>query len=230
MFSSALWSRTLRAAAAVGLTIGSVANQDPLWWWLIPLGAFIVASESVSAWTDRRRNATLQVVDQRVVRAIADLGAVSGENYDFWIVDVYLVRRTWTLAGPKRQLVRQPPMALTHVQALPAQIAASGDDALARSFTDCKPNVWWDLQLGPPPTDSDPYNTQFEHYHTTAYGAIGVTPIADPAGRNCVGVLVVQTKPDPLHVTAAVGVFRSPEGLRRIAEACHDMYVALTSR
>ena len=230
MFLSVLWSRTLRAAAAVGLTIGSVANQDPLWWWLVPLGVFIVASESISGWRDRNRNAVLQVVDQRVVRAIADLGAVSGDNYDFWIIEVYLLQWTWTSTGPARRLVRQPPLALTDVQALPAEVPTSGDGAFAASFRTRKPAVWWDLQFGPTPTKHESYTTQFDHDQTAAYGAISVSPLADRTGRDCRGVLVVQTKPDPLHVTAAVGVFRSPEGRRRIADTCHDIYVALASR
>ena len=230
MFSNVLWSRTLRAAAAVGLTIVSVVNDDPLWWWLVPLGAFIVASESISGWRDRNRNVVLQMVDQRVVRAIADLGALSGDNYDFWIVEVYLLQWTWASMRPTRRLVRQPPFALTDVQALPAEIPTTGNGALAMSFNTRKPAVWWDPQIGPAPTESDPYTTQFDHDQTTAYGAISVTPLADQAGRDCRGVLVVQTKPNAMHVTAAVGVFRSPEGRRRISETCHDIYLALTSR
>ena len=230
MFSRVLWSRTVRAVAAVGLTIGTVADQDPLWWWLVPLGAFIVASESVSGWRDRRRDAIGQVVDRRVVRAMADLGALSGDNYDFWVIEVYLSQRTWTPTGPKTTLVRQLPLALTDVQPLPAQVPASGDGALATSFKDRKPAVWWNLHLGPALTDNDAYTTQFDHDHRTAYGAISVTPLADSAGRNCLGVLVVQAKPDPIHVTAAVGVFRSPEGRRRIFETCQDIFLALTAR
>lgn len=225
-----LWSRTLRAAAAVGLTIGSVANQDPLWWWLVPLGIFIVASESISGWRDRNRNAVLQVVDQRLVRAIADLGAVSADNYDFWIIEVYLLQWTWKWTGPVKRLIRQPPLALTDVQTLPAEVPTSGDGAFATSIRTGRPAVWWDLQFGPSPTNRDSYTTQFDHGQTAAYGAISVSPLADGTGRDCRGVLVIQTKPDPMHVTAAVGVFRSPEGRRRIADTCQDIYVALASR
>ena len=230
MFSSLLWSRTFRAAAAVGLTIGSVANQDPLWWWLVPLGAFIVVSELYSGLRDRKKTGVLQVVDQRVVRAIADLAALSADNYNFWIIEIYLLQWTWTSLGIGRRLVRQPPLALTDVQALPAEVPISGDGAFATSYRNRKPAVWWDLQSGPPPTMHDSYSTQFDQEQTAAYGAIRVSPLADPSGRDCRGVLVVQTKLDPIHVTTAVGVFRSSEGRRRIAETCHDIYIALTSK
>ena len=163
-------------------------------------------------------------------RAIADLGAVSGDNYDFWIIEIYLLQWTWTSTGLAKRLVRQPPMALTDVQTLPAEIPTSGDGAFATSFRTRKPAVWWDLQFGPSPTNYDSYTTQFAHDQTAAYGAISVSPLADNTGRDCRGVLVVQTKPDPVHVAAAVGVFRSPEGRRRIADTCHDIYVALASR
>lgn len=229
MFSSLLWSRTLRAAAAVGLTIGSVANQDPLWWWLVPLGVFIVVSESISGWRGRNRTGVLQMVDQRVVRAMADLGAVSGGNYDFWIMEVYLLQWIWTSTGPRKRLVRQPPLALTDVHALPAELPISGNGAFATAFRTRRPAVWWDLRFGPSPTKHENYTTQFDQHHTGAYGAISVSPLADHASRDCRGVLVVQTKPDPMHVAAAVGVFRSSEGRRRIADTCHDIYVALAT-
>ena len=230
MFLSMLLSRGLRALAAVGLTILPVAYEEPLWWWLVLPGAFIVGSEWVSGWRDRKRNAVLQVVDQRIVRAIADLGAVSGENYDFWIIEVYLLQWRWIWRGPARKLVRQPPLALTYVQALPAEISVSGDDAFATSFKTRKPTLWWNLQLGPSPEQHEPYTEEFASDQKAVYGAISVSPLVDGAGRDCRGVLVVQTKPEPTHVTAAVGVFRSSEGRRRIADTCHDIYVALSSR
>ena len=229
MFLSVLGSRALRAVAAVGLTIGSVAHQDPPWLWLVPLGIFIVASEVISGWRNRNKGAVPQAVNQRVVRAIADLGAVSGGNYDFWIIELYLLRWTWTSTGPARRLVRQPPLSLTNVQALPLVVPTSGDGAFATSLRTGRPAVWWNLQFGPCPTEHDSYTRQFDHDQTTAYGAISVTPLAAPAGRDSRGVLVVQTKPDPVHVAAAVGVFRSAEGRRRIDETSHDIYRALAS-
>ena len=229
MISRFLWSRTLRSTAVVGLTIGTVANQDPLWRWLIPFGIFVIASELVSGLRERHKSGVLQRIDQRVVRAIADLGALSGENYDFWIIEIYLLQRTWTRIGIKRTLIRQPPVALTDVPAVPAEVPFTGDGAFATSFRSRKSAAWWNLELGPPPSQEDSYSTSFDQERTETYGAIRVSPLADPAGRDCQGVLVVQTKPNPLHVTTAVGVFRSPEGRRRISDTCHDIHHALTS-
>ena len=230
MFLSALWSRSLRAVAAVGLTIGTVANQEPIWLWLIPLGVFIVVSESISAWRDRNKAGILQMVDQRIVRAIADLGAVSGDNYHFWIIEMYLVQWVWTATGPRKRLVRQPPLALTDIQVLPTEIPTSGDSAFAVTYRTQETAVWWDPEVGPIPTDDENYTTKFDPTQQVAYGAICVSPLADRANRNCRGVLVIQTKPDPAHVTAAVGVFRSSEGRRRIADTCNDIHTVLTSR
>ena len=228
MFSTLLLSRPLRAVAAVGLTIGTVANQDPLWLWLVPLGCFIVASELISGFKDRNKTEVLQIVDQRVVRAIADLGAVSAGNYDFWIIEIYLLQWSWTSFG--RRLVRQPPLALTDVQPLPVEVPISGDGAFATSFRNRKPAVWWDLQIGPALENHEAHSTQFDQDQTAVYGAISVSPLTDRAGHDCRGVLVVQTKPEPVHVAAAVGVFRNPEGRRRIADTCHDIYIALVSK
>ena len=229
MLSTVLWSRTLRAAAAVGLTIGTVANQDPIWRLLVPLGVFIVASETISAWKDRKRAGILQMVNQRIVRAMADLGATSGDNYHFWIIEIYILQWKWTALGPRKRLVRQPPLALTDVQALPAEVPTSGDGAFPTAFRTRRPSVWWDPRLGPTPTEHDNYSTQFSHDHTVAYGAISVNPLADSANRDCRGVLVVQTKRDTTHVAAAVSVFRSAEGRRRITDTCNDVYAALDS-
>ena len=230
MFSTLLLSRPLRAAAAVGLTIGTVANQDPLWLWLVPLGIFIVASEVISGSMDRNKTKVLQIVHQRVVRAITDLAALSADNYNYWIIEIYLPQWTWSSTGIGRRLVRQPTLALTDVQALPAEVPISGDGAFATSYRNRIPAVWWDQQFGPAPEMHESYSTQFGQDQTAAYGAISVSPLVDPFGRDCRGVLVVKTKPNPLHVTTAVGVFRSSEGRRRIDETCRDIYVALASR
>ena len=230
MLSTVLWSRALRAAAAVGLTIGTVANQDPYWRLLVPLGVFIIASETISSWKDRKKAGVLQKVDQRIVRTMADLGAMTGDNYHFWIIEVYLLQWKWTALGPRRRLVRQHPLALTDVQALPAEFPTSGDGVFPTAFRTRRSAVWWDPRLGPTPTEHDNYTTQFSQDQTVVYGAISVSPLADSANRDCRGVLVVQTKRDATHVAAALSVFGSSEGRRRITDTCNDIYAALATR
>ena len=222
-------SRTVRAAAAVGLTVAP-ALDDPLRWWvLVPLGVFIVASEYFSDRRDHVRARDLQQVDGRLVRTIGDLGSLASGKHEIWTVEIYLPQRQWRW-GFRRRLVRQRLWGLSDATWSDSDMSISDSEAVASAFKSGRRAVWWTPDLGLPPTSGDAdYSTNFNERVKRICGAINVSAVARAEGGASRGVLVVRTSTDQMHATAAVGVFRSEEGRRRIAEACNDIYNALSS-
>lgn len=55
------------------------------------------------------------------------------------------------------------------------------------------------------------------------YGALSVAPLVDQLGKKCVGVLVVHVAPEPDRALRALGALTTPEGRRRLNNACVEM-------
>ena len=214
-----------RALAAVTLAVIPVAQIAPPAWLLITLGAFIFLSEFISARVEKSRSRTMQSIQQRALRVIADLASATASPHDLLVVDVYLPELGLSLSrGVRKRLVRALTLTLTDVQHVPPEIELSDSSPLARCYSDAEKLIWWDRELNPvlEGNRGDPHEAHDELKHT--YGAVSVNPIVNNTGHDCRGILVVHTKPDAELVTTAVGVLDSSRGRRHISDSCHDIH------
>ena len=219
-----------RATAAVILAVISGTEVSAPWWLLAALGGFIFVSEFISARVDKSRSRTMQKIQHRALRVIADLASATTTPHDLWVVDVYLPELGWTASrGVKKRLVRALSLSLTDVQAVPPEIELSESNPLARCYSNAEELTWWDRELKPMPESdrSDSHESRDKLKQT--YGAVSVNPIVNNTGHDCRGILVIHTKRDPELVTAAVGVLDSSRGRRHISECCHDIHGYLTA-
>lgn len=219
-----------RAIAAVILAVIPVTQVSPPWWLLTALGGFIFASEFISASVDKSRSRTMQRIQQRALRVIADLASATTTPHDLLVVDVYLPELGWTISrGVKKRLVRALSLSLTDVQAVPPEIELSESNPLARCYSKAQELTWWESELKPMPESDGSESRENCDKLKQTYGAVSVNPIVNNTGHDCRGILVIHTKRDLELVTAAVGVLDSSRGRRHISECCHDIHGYLTA-
>ena len=234
-WSSLLWGRPIVVIATVGLTVlNFVAKQDRPWFWflVIVLAVFIVIHESFNWLRDQRLekrfDQNYQIIQERVLRLIADLANLTGNNFGLWMIDLYLPLETTATSDHFRnvsKLDRSLSVSLMDVRTVPLEIRID-HELFGVCFSQSNKKLWWDIDLANTTEEnvwhviSDEVNTELR----SIYGVISVNPIVDRLGKNCRGLLVVHAKRDPVAVTTVVGALKEEEGERRLDAACQDIH------
>ena len=229
-----LWSRPTSVAATVGLVIaGLVGNSDRPWIWILGFAIFAVTHEIVNFRRKRhisnRLGRKYEIVQRRMLRLISDLSELTAREFDLWVVDLYLPPSSFNPSARSRvvvKLTRELSLALTDARAVPPDIES--DHALfGRCFLEPCPGLWWDVDLKMSSSGENLWHKFPEEVNSQlqeTYGVISVNPVVDDLGKGCRGLLVVHTKRDSEIATKALGVLAEPKGIRRLAEACHDIH------
>ena len=223
-----LLSRPILVVATLALTIAEfIGPADRPWNWIIGICIFILIHEIVN-WRreqniSNRLKRNYESIQRRVLRLIADLSELTANEYDLWMIDLYVPRSS--------KLVRELSIALTDVR-IPFHEIPLNHGLFGRCFKESCQGLWWNIELIPQPISTpqledhnfwdrlDYFNIELEK----TYGVISVHPIVDALGKNCLGLLVVHTKRDSETATKALGSLTQSMGKRRLAEACHDIH------
>ena len=89
--------------------------------------------------------------------------------------------------------------------------------------------LWFDdnLRQGATENSWQSYDHETNVRLAAVYGALSVAPPVDRLGRKCVGVLVVHVAPEPDRALRALGALTTPEGRRRLNNACVEICLLL---
>ena len=221
-------TQALRILLVTALTLLPATSIDASWWILATLGVLILISELFSTRMQRANSDKIQKIQRRALRVIADLSHSTGARHDLWVVDIYLPQLSWPTLKGIRKLKRAVSLSLTDVQDVPAEVAISDDDPLARCYKHRKRLLWVDSEYGTAHSTTDASSPKDDKMLRGTYGAVSINPLVDDTGHKCRGILLVHTKPDTEFVTMAVGVLNASRGRRHIDEASHDIHGHLT--
>ena len=224
-----LFSRPILVFATLALTVAElIGTADRPWDWIVGLCIFILIHETVN-WR-KEKNISNRVIRnyenilRRVLRLIADLSDLAADEYDLWMVDLYVHRSS--------KLVRALSIALKDVR-MPLREIQLNHELFGRCFKESREGLWWNVELIPPSvnTSQSENHNSWNQLHDSVnnelkkiYGVIRIYPIVDTLGENCLGLLVVHTKCDSEIATKALGALTHSTGTRRLAEACHDIH------
>lgn len=231
-----LASKLTLAAATVALTIASsVSGDDRPWKWIVGSAAVIVAHAWVTARRDRdvirRLGKDYDRVQRRVLQVVADLGALAGDQYALWMVDLYVAesrvatQRSWPWIHRPQRLIRALSVSLIDARPQPPVIAV-GQVGHGACFTESVPLLWFEQGQVPDPVQENPWPTYTDDDNkelSSAYGVLALQPVVDQLDRNCLGVLAVHVAPSPDATVKALGVLRSTDGRRRLRDAAVDL-------
>lgn len=230
-----VWGKVTLAAATVTLAIaGGVGGEQRPWGWILGSAGFIIVHTAVSARRDRsiirRLGRDYDRVQRRVVQVLSELGELSADKYELWMIDLYLPEwqwslvRTWPFFIREQQLSRSLAISLIDVRPQPPIIKRAGGPHW-ECFTEAHPMMWFEEHS----TVSAPDNL-WARYDIVRnadlagkYGVLSVAPLVDALDRNCVGVLAVHVRPEPETVLQALGALQSERGRHRIRNACVDL-------
>lgn len=231
-----LASKLTLAAATVVLTIASsVSGDDRPWKWIIVSAAVIVGHAWITARRDRevirRLGKDYHRVQRRVLQIVADLGALAGDQYDLWMVDLYVAetrfapQRSWPWIRRSQRLVRALSVSLLDARQQPPVIDLD-QPAHGECFSDSTPVIWFDPSQLPddmPENRWGHYDQQVNADLAAAYGVLALQPVVDQLDRNCIGVLAVHVQPSAAATVKALGALRSAFGRRRVRDAAVDL-------
>lgn len=228
-FLSRSWVRLL-ATSSLGV-LGFVGEDRPLPIQIAVVVCALAILVSVfpggRRWKDGR-TAEYKAVLGRALGLLADLGSLTGEEFDLWVVDLYLPKNSyssWPL-GRRRSLRLELRVTLTSASAQLAEVPM-GDPLIGSAFTECRPALWWDGELAP--TKEENYWNRLdkitnERLVRRDYGAISAHAVTDNVGADCRGVLVVHVEHDAEVVTKVLGALQQRRGKRKIERACQDIF------
>jgi hypothetical protein len=231
-----LASKMTLAAATVVLTLASsVSGEDRPWPWIAISATVIVGHAWITARRDRdvtrRLGKDYDRVQRRVLQIVADLGALAGDQYALWMVDLYVVearfklQRSWPLVGQRVRLVRALSVSLLDARQQPPVITLERP-AHGECFTQSTPVIWFDPSQLPDTVAENPwprYDSQVNEELSAAYGVLALQPVVDQLDRNCIGVLAVHVQPSAAATVKALGALRSADGQRRVRDAAVDL-------
>ena len=229
-----LLGRPTLVIATIGLTlVGLTGNSDRPWLWIFGLASFIVLHSVVNWLREKsisgRLGRSYEIVQRRVLRLISDLSNLTAREYDLWMVDLYLPRRSFALSVRRPlvvKLVRELSLALTDVRTVPFEIRMD-HKLFGQCFSQPHRGFWWDVNLAQPSSEVNLWH-EFEEMINDqlrkTYGAISVNPVVDNLGNKCCGLLVVHTERNSEVATKALGALTQSEGIRRLAGACEDIH------
>lgn len=107
-----LWGPVTVSIATVVLAVASVVGgEDRPWAWVIGSAAFIIVHTIVSSIREqsivRRLGRDYDRVQRRAVQVVADLGQLAADQFDLWMVDLYLPTRRYRLSKTRPFLIRE---------------------------------------------------------------------------------------------------------------------------
>ena len=226
-------SRPIVVAATVVLAVLGVIGNPSKWGvWILAIGcAVAVIVVEVVVWRqevgmESRLGPNYEVVLSRVLRLISDLSDLTAREFDLWVVDLYMPRRSFAWFPSRRihELALSMHVTLTDVRTVPSRIRL--DHFFGRCFARGLPKLWWNITLAPTSAENCWGCLDWRDNVGMAenYGVISVNPVVDNLGRECRGLLVVHAKRDAETVTKVLGVLQQSEGRRRMAAACVDLH------
>lgn len=237
-----LWGPVPVTVATVGLTAtGIISSDEPMLFVVLPTGAFIILHAAMRAIKDksmiRRLGRHYDHVQRRSVQVVSDLGRLTGNQFDLWMVDLYLpvtqasLAWRWPFLVRQQELSRQISVSLVDTRpqepSLDSQVGPYGT-----CFTSAKPVIWFDeTDLRPSDDVLQPsvenlwrsLNPAENKKLSKVFGVLSVSPLVDQLGKNCVGVLAVHVAPERDKALHAHGALRSLEGRQRVTNACVDL-------
>ena len=230
-----VWGPITVSIATAVLAIASLAGGDDRQWaWVIGSASFIVIHAAVGHYREqsvaRRLGRDYDRVQRRAVQIVADLAQLAADQFDLWMVDVYLPRRRVSLKRARpfierpMTLERQLSVSLIDTRVQPPVVSASeGPHGLC--FSSKRPLLWFDEPAGTISTDNSAtsFLPAMNADLAAAYGALSVSPINDQLGKRCLGVLAVHVEPEADKALRALGALRSAEGRRRLTNACVEL-------
>ena len=101
---------------------------------------------------------------------------------------------------------------------------------VGRCFTECRPRLWWNIQLAAPSSDENDWHRlcAIDNDDLQSWcGVVSANPVSDSLGENCRGVLAIHAKDDAEIVTTVLGALRESEGRRRVTAACRQIHSQL---
>lgn len=224
-----LFSRPVLVFATLALTVAEfVGTADRPWNWIISICMFILIHEIVN-WrreknTSNRLKRNYERIQRRVLRLIADLSELAANEYDLWMIDLYVPRSS--------KLVRELSIALTDVR-IPLHEIQLNHKLFGQCFKESREGLWWNIELISQSVSTlqsadrnswSKLDLLVNNELKQIYGVIRIYPIVGSLGTNCLGLLVVHTKCDSEIATKALGALTHSMGIRRLAEACHDIH------
>lgn len=237
-----LWGPVPVTVATVVLAAaGTISSDEPMLFLVLPSAVFIVLHAVVRANKDksmiRRLGRHYDHVQRRSVQVVSDLGRLTGNRFDLWMVDLYLpvthatVAWRWPFLIRQQELSRQISVSLVDTRpqepSLDSQVGPHG-----RCFTSGKPLIWFDEtdlrhsdNVLQPPVENlwrSLHPAENEEL-SKVFGVLSVSPLVDQLGKNCVGVLAVHVAPERATALHAHGALRSVEGRQRITNACVEL-------
>lgn len=223
-------------ALAAGLltVLEFVLDHRGLWTWIIvSCAALIVVNTTIAATTDqsivRRLGREYDSIQSRSVQIVSDLGELT--QFDLWMVDLYLFKRNyqfvwrWRFLSIEQVLSRQLSVSLIDARSQPTSVSVTSGPH-ANCFRSARPVTWFDPSLLETRADNL-WNilSQSENERLSReYGVLDLSPLVDHLGRGCVGVLAVHVEPSPDKTLRALGALLSPEGRRRLKNACVELH------
>lgn len=208
--------------------------------WPVTIGSagFIILHSAANVARDRsivrRLGRDYDLVQRRAVQVVSDLGQLAADQFDLWMVDLYLCEWDWSpklrrpFKLPERVLSRQLSVSLiAERHPPPTTDLQSGLHGMC--FQEAKPFLWINEAIhGESPDNAwatleDSSNNEL----TKSYGVLNVSPLIDQLGKRCVGVMAVHVGPERDVVHKALGALRSPQGCHRINNACVELHALL---
>lgn len=245
-WSNLIWGPYSLTIAGAALAVISLLSDDNRPWHLIiGIVSFIAVHSAVGFVIDRsivrRLGRKYDSVQRRTLQLVADLGELVGNQFDLWMVDLYLVRRYCQFRRRlpflvlTRQLSKELSVSLVEISTQPAALDVT-TELHGKCVTSKETMVWYDEEvLGVPDDESErsvpnewrllPHVRNAEIGDT--YGLLTLSPVMDHLGKGSVGVLVVHVKPESGKALRARGALLSVEGRRRVHNAGIDLHELL---
>ena len=195
---------------------------------------FIITHAIVTAAHDRslvrRLGRKYELVQRRGIKIVSDLGQLAANNYELWMVDLYLSSskwspsKRWPLVVRNTTLLRQLTVSLIDARHQPTRIGSSPNPVWV-SFSNSKPLIWYNKNIHRSDHDNawDSFDDVTNAELAKRYGVLSVHPLVDHLDRNCIGILSIHVKPEPDVVLKAMGVLISDQGLLRLKDACVEL-------
>lgn len=233
-----MWGPATTAVATIALTLsGLLVHQDRVWIWLLvlPSASFILIHATVVAVRELSTIGSLVRNYDRALRRVIELLYHLGDltSFDAWTVDVYLpVRRVsrssrFPFLTLHKRLSRQLSVALLDARYQPPLLDIdSGPHGMCHQEE--MPLLWFDPRyFAAPPPSIDNVWTSLDSTSNTelgrTYGVLGVSPLVDSNGTNCVGVLAVHVASDRHKAIHAHGALCSEKGLGHIRNTSEQL-------
>lgn len=242
-----IWGPITATAATVGLAVLGFSDGDNRPWPLIAcIASFLVLHSLVNSVA--RRNLVTRLggryadLQRRVLQLVSDLSSLGKNQYDLWMVDLYLHRRVyhWTSSWPfllrRGELSRELSVSLLEVSDEPTEVNL--DSGIYAACFEGSRSLYWfnEDELSPSggtgsTNDRNLWRSLSEQENSEAasrYGLLTTAPIVNQLGKKCIGVLAVHVKPERHKSFEAHSVIMSDEGRRDIHNACVELHGLLS--